>query len=124
MNSIPIYKYLSNCSVAIPFKVSKEIKNSFDELLSRTILNKRAKCNLEGYTIESLKNEFGIEKSLEMIAMLSEENINIYELGEFLREYYKNNSDIFKLGNSNTKTNFRRLVKIYDWLKYYNKKES
>lgn len=123
-NSIPIYKYISNSSVAIPLKVSKEIKNSFDELLSRTILSKRAKCNLEGYTIESLKNEFGIEKSLEMIAMLSEENINIDELGEFLREYYKNNSDIFKLGNSNTKTNFRRLVKIYDWLKYYNKKES
>lgn len=31
---------------------------------------------------------------------------------------------ISEFGNGNIKTNYRRLIKIYDWLKYYNKKES
>jgi hypothetical protein len=87
-------------------------------------LGKREKNNLEGYTIEALKEEFGVEKSLEMIAMLHQKDINVENLGDFLREFYKNNPDIFKVGNGNIKTNYRRLIKIYDWLKYHNKKES
>ena len=41
------------------------------------------------------------------------------QLGELLKKYYNDNPNIFKDGKPNLKTNFRRFVKIYDWLKYY-----
>lgn len=119
-NSIPIYKYISQCDCALPEKVNKEIKNNFEGLLSRTIISKKKKMpELIGMTIHDVVNEYGEEKSLEYIAMLPEENINIDELGEFLKKFYHDNSNVFKSGKTSVKTNFRRLIKIYDWLRYY-----
>lgn len=124
-NSIPIYKYLYNCSCNIPQKVEKEIKNNFDQLLSRTIISKREKMSeLKDKDIDSVINEFGEEKALEYITMLPKERIDVEKLNQFLVDFYQKNTDIFKNGTTNMKTNFRRLIKIFDWLKYYNKKES
>ncbi len=124
-NSIPIYKYISNCNCNIPQKVEKEIKNNFDQLLSRTIISKREKMTeFKDKEIDDIINLYGEEKSLEYIAMLSEERINVDRLNKFLISFYGKNNDIFKNGTTNMKTNFRRLIKIFDWLKYHNKKES
>jgi len=77
-NSIPIYKYISNCNCNIPQKVEKEIKNNFDQLLSRTIISKREKMTeFKDKEIDDIINLYGEEKSLEYIAMLSEERINV-----------------------------------------------
>lgn len=124
-NSIPIYKYVSSCNCNIPEKVDKEIKKSFDLLLSRTIISKREKMKeLVDKNIDEIIDLYGKEKALEYIAMLPKEKINIERLNKFLIEFYRDNLDIFKSGSTNTKTNFRRLIKIFDWLKYYDKKES
>lgn len=124
-NSIPIYKYLSGCNCNIPQKVSKEIKHDFDTLLSRTIKDKRSKMTeFTKMNIDDIISNYGEEKALEYIAMLPKENIDIEKLREFLIAFYNKNNDIFKNGTTNIKTNFRRLIKIFDWLKYYNKKES
>ncbi len=124
-NSIPIYKYISNCNCNIPQKVEKEIKNNFDQLLSRTIISKREKMTeFKDKEIDDIINLYGEEKALEYIAMLSEERINVDRLNKFLISFYGKNNDIFKNGTTNMKTNFRRLIKIFDWLKYHNKKES
>ncbi|BDR70901.1 hypothetical protein K144313037_23130 [Clostridium tetani] len=124
-NSIPIYKYISNCQCPIPEKVNKEIKTNFDELLSRTIISKRKKMpELIDMHIDDVIKRYGDEKSLEYIAMMPEDKIEIDKLNNFLKEFYQNNSDIFKNGKSSIKTNYRRLIKIFDWLKYYKEKES
>lgn len=120
-NSIPIYKYISASNCRIPEKVEKEAKDSFDKLLSRTLISKRKKIDLENKTIHDIIEEFGDEKALEYIAMMNPEKINIKELNKFLKYFYEKEKDIFKSGNSTIKTDFRRLIKIYDWLKYSNK---
>lgn len=119
-NSIPIYKYVSTCKCQIPEKVKKEIKDSFEELLSRTIISKKIKLpELANMTIDDVIKGYGEEKALEYIAMLPKDNIKIDELNIFLKNFYNSHSDIFKNGNSTIKTNYRRLIKIFDWLKYY-----
>lgn len=124
-NSIPIYKYISNCQCHIPEKVNKEIKTNFDELLSRTIISKRKNMReLIDMSIDDVIKRYGDEKSLEYIAMIPEDKIEIDKLNDFLKKFYQNNNDIFKTGNSPIKTNYRRLIKIFDWLKYYKLKES
>ncbi|MEQ8197200.1 MAG: SIR2 family protein [Clostridiaceae bacterium] len=124
-NSIPIYKYISKCECQIPEKVIKEIKSNFDELLSRTITTKRkAMSELKDMSITDIVEKYGDEKALEFIAMMPENKIEVDKLNDFLIEFYYDHEDIFKNGNSTTKTNYRRLIKIFDWLKYSKQKES
>lgn len=56
---------------------------------------------------------------MDLIAYLNEEDIDLQELEDFLLDFMKQQPDIFKTPeNSPLKTNFRRLIRIYDWLKY------
>lgn len=118
--SVPIYKYISKAKIALPNVVCNEIKNSYDGLLSRTILNNKSRDYFKNKTINDVISNNTISKSLCLIPFLQPENIDVAVLGDFLREFYQNNPNIMSGQSSPDKTNFRRLVKIYDWLKYYN----
>ena len=116
--SVPIYKYISQCGCKIHDVVRNEIKDKFEDLLSRTIRNNRSKHDYSQKTLNEIIDENEDSKVLSIVPLLNEENIDIKSLGEFLKNYYTNNPDVF---TSSTKSDFRRLVKIYDWLKYYQK---
>lgn len=117
-NSLPIYKYLKNCNCDIPSCLNNLIKNDFDELLSKTIKEHREKysSDLEGKTIREIIDMYGDDAALYKIALMEKENINIDDLQNFLQEYYNNHQDVFT--SKSNKSNFRRLVKIFDYLKY------
>jgi len=115
---LPIYKYLSLAKKEYP-----NIKrvNCFDDLLSKTIKRNRYRhmdCNRNVHEIiETYSPEFS--KVMDLIAYLNEEDIDLQELEGFLLDFMKQQPDIFKTPeNSPLKTNFRRLIRIYDWLKY------
>lgn len=59
---------------------------------------------------------YGDDAALYKIALMEKENINIDDLQNFLQEYYNNHQDVFS--SKSNKSNFRRLVKIFDYLKY------
>lgn len=122
--SVPIYKYISKATVALPEYVENSIKCSYEDLLSRTIRNNNKRKDYIDKNIENIILNNSPDKSLELIPLLQKDSINVEKLGEFLREYYKSNNNIFIDGKNSDKTNFRRLIKIYDWLKYYKDKES
>ncbi|MEG2936113.1 MAG: SIR2 family protein [Clostridium sp.] len=119
--SIPIYKYVSSSEVELPMKVKKEIKTEYKNLLNKTILDDNRRIRFKNSTIKDIRLKNETDKALELIHFLQEENIEIEELGDFLREYYTDNPNLLSGGKAANKTNFRRLVKIYDWLKYYKK---
>lgn len=123
--SVPIYKYIQGLSVDdMPNVVSSEIKDEYNGLLSRSILNNKKRKDYIEKSLEDLISNYSEDpkKVLELIPFLKKDNINIEDLGEFLREYFINNPNIFEEKNS---SNFRRAVKLYDWLKFYDKgKES
>lgn len=115
---LPIYKYLSLAKNEYP-----NIKriNCFDDLLSNTIKKNRYRhmdCNRNVHEIiETYSPNFS--KVMDLIAYLNEEDIDLQELEGFLLDFMKQQPDIFKTPeNSPLKTNFRRLIRIYDWLKY------
>jgi len=122
--SVPIYKYILKATVELPQYVKESIKLNYDDLLSRTIRSNKKRKEYINKTIEHVIEHNLPDKSLELIPLLEEQNIDAEKLGEFLREYYKSNNNIFIDGKNSDKTNFRRLIKIYDWLKYYKNKES
>ncbi|MCT4620583.1 MAG: SIR2 family protein [Marinisporobacter sp.] len=122
--SVPIYKYIAKATVDLPRYIEDSIKSNYDELLSRTIRNHKKRKDYENKRVDDIVRNHTVYKSLELIPLLQKDNIDVEELEDFLRDFYKNNSNIFTDGKGTDKTNFRRLIKIYDWLKSYKTKES
>ncbi|MCB2291017.1 SIR2 family protein [Clostridium sp. CS001] len=120
--SVPIYKYISKATVSIPLDVKNAIKSNYDDLLSRTIRNHKKRCDFKDKTIKDVVGNNSMSKSLSIIPLIPEANIVLKDLEEFLRSVYTDNPDIFLNGQPSDKTNFRRLIKIYDWLEYHKKK--
>lgn len=122
--SVPIYKYISKATVDLPSYVKGSIKSNYADLLSRTIRSNKKRDDYIDKTIDDIILNNTPDKSLELIPFLEKDNIDVEILGNFLKEFYKKNTNIFVDGKGSDKTNFRRLIKIYDWLKYYKEKES
>lgn len=97
---------------------------SFDDLISNTIRKTRdskIKCQRDIKSIS--ETAFPLEKKAGWIAHLQEHEMDVKMLEDFLLSVFKEQPDI--LSNSeidSCKTAIRRLIRIYDFLKYANKK--
>ncbi len=122
--SIPMYKYISQCPQKLPEVVSEKKKNSFDEFLSATIINHRARNSLSFHSIPELllkydiKNKDDLKKFVSDVVLLKENEITLPELEKAIKNIFEFHKDILNSKHQNLKTNFKRLIKIYDWLKY------
>lgn len=114
---LPIYKHLSRATKRYP---NIAIAKCFDELISATIKKqreKRLKCERNIPAI--LASENRPEYAMEFIAHLREEEIDIDALEDYLHQYLTEHPNALdKCSNQQLKTNLRRLIRIYDWLKY------
>ena len=55
---------------------------------------------------------------MRLIAHLEQNEINIDELESHLKSIFISNGNILETATSNERTNLRRLIRIYDYLKY------
>lgn len=120
---IPIHKYLAGAKEnhLVAMQMAKE--TNFDSIISNTIRKNRKK--LADYTSvkqiwEDKKSD--MKKACELMAYLQENQFSLSELENVLQEIF--NEDVNILENANgAGTEIRRLIKIYDWLKYGKTKE-
>lgn len=122
---LPVFKYLyeANGKYIECEKFAESL--SFDSMISNTI-RKNRKNMLKSYKsvneIWSAEKE-SYDKATSLIAHLPEENINVCELESVLKEIFILNPNILKHQKKSIGTNVRRLIRIYDYLKWSNKKE-
>jgi hypothetical protein len=74
-------------------------------------------------TIPELRANHDLACTLPLIVLLDPEAIDLHELEAFLKEYMEANPEALREGKANVKTELRRLVKIYDWMRYGPAKE-
>lgn len=119
-NSIPIYKYIKifNNDNKLPKRIKDQIKHNYTDLLNRYL-----KKNQLDTTIKILRKNYNDLYCSKLIARIKEENMNVNDLYEYLKSIFNNYPDILSPtnNNNNQKSDIRRLIKIYDWLKYYKK---
>lgn len=116
VTSLPIYKYLSTANKPHP---DIETIDNFDELISTTI--KKDRYKYKNCSVKSIINDPQLAdiKKMKAIAHLTEDNLNVTDLENYLKKYLGKNPNILKMkGQSTLKTDLRRLIKILDWLKY------
>lgn len=116
---LPLNKYLSQAKKE--FSICKECaeKQNFDEIISKTIKNNR-KCLGAYQSVKQIwdQEKSDIGKALRLIAHLREEQFDIKELEEVLKELFVNDENVLQKANSNERSDIRRLIRIYDYLKW------
>ena len=116
---LPLNKYLSEATK--DFLECKEIakKQDFDSIISKTIKNNRK--YLGGY--QSVKQiweqeKFSTSKALRLIAYLEEKQMDVHELEDVLKEIFEKDVNTLQNVETNERSNIRRLIRIYDYLKW------
>ncbi|GGM28188.1 hypothetical protein GCM10011351_12620 [Paraliobacillus quinghaiensis] len=117
-NSIPIYKYTKDYDGTLPEQIAKEKKTELRQFLNRGLINRSARIELETRSVEGVTRVYDLAKSLEYICLLKEEELNFLELKSFLQKTMTENPEILDRKDKQISTNFRRVVKIYDFLTY------
>ena len=125
VQKLVVFKYLKKASHDYPEIRQKTNINCYDDFLSQTIKKNRSRKDYSHHTIIDLthnldyKNLDLVEKVNMEICFLPEKNITANSLYDHLKKIIENNPNIFsKTTKSSFKTGFRRLIRIYDWLKY------
>ncbi len=122
-NSLPIYKYISgyrsNLGKEPPLGVLDCCKTKYDEFLSPTLLKYRKRD--EGVRLKSLD---AIESAypnddrhcVEALRLLTEQEMDAQKLKSYLIKALERVPTIFEIPG--LATDFKRLIRIYDWLTY------
>lgn len=117
--SLPVFKYINGCD-DIPINIENYINKKIDlnSFLSAGLKHDKAR-NRRYTTIEDvLRNVTELNKQMLQIAILDENQIDLNEFKAFLINTIENKNDI--LTDKKHSTNYKRLIKIYDFLKYKN----
>ena len=113
----PVYKYLSKIEGDFP-RAAKKAAPSFEALISNTI-RKNRKTIAQYHSLKELwdaeKND--LKRATRYMAYFPEEEMNVGELFSILTEIFTNNQNILQ-EKSEVPTNLRRLIRIYDYLKW------
>ena len=116
-HKIPFYRFYSQASQS-HLLCENLFSQTFDDLLSPTIINKRQKYSHYGSAIE-VWHDFheNPSKAALIIAHLPEEKIQVEELNKILDTIFANQENVLSTSKNPTfKTNLKRLIRIYDYL--------
>ncbi|NLX26174.1 MAG: hypothetical protein GXY61_09495 [Lentisphaerae bacterium] len=119
--SLPLHKYISayekEFGEKAPSDVSNHAKHSIDEFLSQGLKTRRNSHPINSFE-ELKKLSESDEKVIESIPLLTNLEACEGELQGFLSSYMEKNPTALTESGQVLKTNLKRVIKIYDWLKY------
>lgn len=122
-NSLPIYKYVSRYRTQFqkepPLEVLKCDKSHYDGFLNATILrcrqrNKHDRLKSIDAILESCSTDD--RHCIDALKLLTEDEIDAVKLRQYLIEVLNRSPDIFDIRG--LATDYKRLIRIYDWLSY------
>jgi hypothetical protein len=99
-------------------------KLDFDTIISKTIKNNR-QCLGDYSSVKQIwENEKKIlEKATRLISHLPEDKMNVSELEDVLVEIFNNDTNVLQNSKPSTRSNIRRLILVYDYMKWGKCKE-
>lgn len=90
----------------------------YEDIISKTIRNDRERKKYTSFQ-DVLEQQFDQSKEMYNLACLTEDQMDLNMLESYLREIFENNMNILDLEDFKGayRTNLRRLIRIYDYLK-------
>lgn len=116
---LPVNKYLSEATGDYPECIELAKKQNFDYIISATIKKNRNKLGNYKSVTQIWENEkTSIERATYLIAHLEEQDIDVQELDNVLKEIFEHDINVLQNSKPAIRTNVRRLIMIYDLLKW------
>ena len=118
-SKLPLNKYLTMATRDFPKCRELALKQDFDAIISNTIKNNR-KCLGKYHSVKQIweQDKTAVGRALRLIAHLEKSQINVNELGSVLKELFETDINILQNVNANERSDIRRLIRIYDYLKW------
>lgn len=123
--SLPVCKYVTAYEemygMAAPSEVTKSVKQSYNDFLNKGLRKQRESASYP--SIDALRElDPRDEKIMERIPLLCDEGLSLAALEDYLLNFLGKNNGVLQSGTQSLKTNLKRVIKIYDWLKYQKEK--
>ena len=117
-NRLPLNKYLSESIKRYEELEKIALGNDFDNIISKSIKNSRHRVKYN--SVNEIWKEHGNNwlYALDKIAHLDEKKINVEDLEKILIEIFKKDNNVLESNDNSLKSNLRRAIRIYDYLKY------
>ncbi len=116
---LPINKYLQNATKDFPEHKKLVEGQDFASLISNTIKNNRKPLGAYSSIKQIWENEKGnLEKATRLMAYLPEEQIVVEDLEKILVGLFEEDVNILQNVSQPERTNIKRLIRIYDYLKW------
>ena len=118
--NLPIYKLLAEAHEEHPEIRKQSEKIKFDDLINSSLRERRGLISYKNIKEINSDKEINLEKKCLLIACLQEKQIQLDDLKNFLDTIFQGNINILhdKSEKSSLRTNIRRLIRIYDYLKW------
>lgn len=120
-SALPLNKYLQEATGEFKDLRQQAAVNNLDTIVSKSILKRRYSLHLNERSVSGIIRQTGSDicKTTLYIAHLEASEIDIGELEQFLKSLFTQNPDILLDNLKGLATNIRRLIRIYDYMKYY-----
>lgn len=123
---IPIHKYLAGVKREHSEAVQIADEMNFDSIICESDRKRHRYLEQRGY--DSVKQIWEQEKAnrdkaFRIMAYLKEDEFDLHELESLLQEIFEEDVNVFDNVCNSEKTGIRRLIRIYDYLKWGNAKK-
>lgn len=121
---LPVHKALSFAERPHP-EIRLRAADSYDSIASNTI--RKSRMYVEAYkSAKDLweREKIDFKKAIRILCWLPEEKMDVDELGGILKEIFDNDPDILPHSTPNEKSDIRRLIRYYDYLRWGKCKDS
>lgn len=112
---VPIFKYVADSRIPVDQldqKIQKRLDVDFDDFITQTARSRGAHIIGHYKTIEDIQKDHPLQMTLEFIPLLGESNLNKEELLSFITANFK----LIDSKDQIIRSNFRRLVRLYDYI--------
>lgn len=115
---MPLFKYISSAKKEIPSKVKQYIVHSVEDFYNNSI--QKTRTTFYGETIEEIEEKFEYPGNIYYIVRLPYKNLDIESLGNYLSKNLSIHPEDIYTGSSHPySSDLRRLIRIYDWMRYH-----
>lgn len=119
--NLPVYRYLSEAKNEYP-AIEDDALKTFDDLASATCIKQR-NATEKFATMEDVWNSRKNDANgYYLLCRLPECKMNIDFLEKILKEHYNSTDTSLSTKDPNERANIRRLIRMYDYLKWYKNK--
>ena len=115
---LPVWYYIGRAKKEYPEIVERAPKN-YSDIVSKDSID-RNKSAIKSRTMKEVweQEKHNQSKAIRLLGFLPYEKVNAEELGQVLKEIFENDPDCISNAVGMNKSNIRKLIRIYDFLKY------